>query len=261
MIYQKAMTLLWFAKRPNHWAHAFALAQRKFRADHDSPNLHRKASTWAQENSVSACEALARVGISGKLEDIDPTIFSQARDRESKSRTKMGGAGDLTLLHNAVRLTGASRVVETGVAYGWSSLSILSAFGDNRNAHLVSVDMPYPKLGNDQDVGIVVPDHMRRHWTLIREPDRKGLIKAISLLGGSIDLCHYDSDKSWWGRHYAYPILWGALREGGVFISDDIQDNLYFAEFSQRIAAPFAVTAYEGKFVGIMRKMNSIDRA
>ena len=50
------------------------------------------------------------------------------------------------------------------------------------------------------------------------------------MTGGSIDLCHYDSDKSWWGRAYAF-LLWKALKPGGLFISDDIQDNMFFAEF------------------------------
>ena len=64
---------------------------------------------------------------------------------------------------------------------------------------LVSVDMPYVKRGNEPYVGSVVPPALHENWTLIREPDRNGIAKAIKLHGGRIDLCHYDSDKSWWG--------------------------------------------------------------
>lgn len=59
--------------------------------------------------------------------------------------------------------------------------------------------MPYPGRGNEASVGVVVPDAYREAWTIIREPDRRGLLKAITASGGLVDLCHYDSDKSWWG--------------------------------------------------------------
>ena len=72
---------------------------------------------------------------------------------------------------------------------------------------------------------------------------------------GKIDLCHYDSDKSWWGRHYAYPILWDSLKSGGLFISDDIQDNLYFSEFVKKKNLKFVIVEFEGKFIGLIRKL------
>jgi len=166
----------------------------------------------------------------------------------------MGGAGDLNLLYAATALSDAVHIVETGVAYGWSSLAILAAIEGREGARLVSVDMPYPKMGNEDFVGIVVPEWLREKWDLVREPDRNGLKKAIARLGGSIDLCHYDSDKSWWGRQFGYRLLWEALRPGGIFISDDIQDNFSFKEFVDTHHVSYAVTGYEGKFVGITRK-------
>ena len=155
---------------------------------------------------------------------------------------------------NAVKLTGAKCIVETGVAYGWSSLAILNAISINGKGKLFSVDMPYPKMGNEDFVGIVVPENLKSSWLLVREPDRCGLDKVISMTGGSIDLCHYDSDKSWWGRAYAFPLLWKALKPGGLFISDDIQDNMFFAEFVKLKSLPFAVTKSDGKFIGLIRK-------
>src|SRR5262249_40277160 len=144
------------------------------------------------------------------------------------SAVRMGGPGDVNLLYAAVKLSGAWRVVETGVAYGWSSLAILAALDGRDGARLVSVDMPYPKINNEAFVGIAVPERLRGRWRLIHAPDRHGLERAIAEAGGTIDLCHYDSDKSWWGRQYGFPLLWEALRPGGVFISDDVQDNMAF---------------------------------
>src|SRR5439155_16498502 len=93
----------------------------------------------------------------------------------------------------------------------------------------------------------------------VHAPDRRGLETAIAEAGGTIDLCHYDSDKSWWGRQYGFPLLWEALRPGGIFISDDIQDNMAFAEFVAARGLHFSVIEFEGKYVGIARK-NSNDQ-
>ena len=251
---EKTKTALWFAQRPSHWAHGAALARRKLLPNHDDPTSRAQARCWAAERTVSVADGLSAVGLQGKITSVDPSLIAEGRERAWKSEVKMGGAGDLDLLYNAVRLQQASRVVETGVAYGWSSLAILSAFENLNSSTLISVDMPYPKLGNEAFVGIVVPERLRAAWTLVREPDKRGLEKALTLIGGTIDLCHYDSDKSWWGRHYAFPLLWKALRPGGIFISDDIQDNMYFAEFISDKRVPFAVTESQGKYVGIARK-------
>ena len=112
-----------------------------------------------------------------------------------------------------------------------------------------------PKKKNDNDVGIVVPEYLRENWTLIRKPDNPGIIDALNQSNGNVDLCHYDSDKSWWGRNYAYPILWKSLKPGGLFISDDIQDNLYFSEFVKKNFLKFSVIEFNGKFVGLIRKL------
>lgn len=252
----KVRTFIWFAGRPSHWAQALELALRKFRSNRDGPDACAAATAWAEQRAVSVLEALDSIGLkpAGPLPQVSDALLRDAALRAELATVSMGGAGDLCLLHAAVKLAGSRRILETGVAYGWSSLAILSALENCHDARLVSIDMPYPKAGNEQFVGIVVPDALRAPWTLIREPDRYGLNKGLAILGGRIDLCHYDSDKSWWGRAYAYPLLWDALAEGGVFISDDIQDNLAFREFIEEKGVPFAITACEGKYVGIARK-------
>lgn len=251
---EKIRTAAWFLRRPSFWQHAFQLAKRKFQTDYDAPPLREKAGKWAAEQAVPYHVALGKLGIKGDTHGLSDALIEEGEQLAAKSAVKMGGPGDLNLLFDAVRLTGAQCVIETGVAYGWSSLAILNAISNNDSGKLYSVDMPYPKMGNEAFVGIVVPERFRSRWSLIREPDRRGLEKAIKKASGQIDLCHYDSDKSWWGRAYAFPLLWDALQPGGLFISDDIQDNMYFAEFVKSKSLPFAITKSEGKFVGLIRK-------
>ena len=146
----------------------------------------------------------------------------------------MGGPGHIHLIYDCVRLSKARKIIETGVAYGWSSLAVLKAISQTKEGKLYSVDMPYPAKNNENDVGIVIPQYLKKNWSLIRKPDRPSIMDALNEASGQIDLCHYDSDKSWWGRDFAYPILWNALKSNGIFISDDIQDNLYFSEFVKK---------------------------
>ena len=253
----KLKTLFWFAKRPLYWRHAAALALRKILPDKDTPELRKAARAWASERAVSVDAALAAIGLlpAGQTApQLPESVIEAAKRRMADVPFALGGPGDLHLIHAVTRLAGAKRIVETGVAYGWSSLAILEGIRGTEGAKLASVDMPYPKMNSESAVGAVIPDDLRRHWILIREPDRRGLVKAIRLLGGKIDLAHYDSDKSWYGRFYAYPIIWRALGPGGVLISDDIQDNFAFAEFSEAQGVPFSVTQSNDKFVGIMVK-------
>lgn len=251
---EKLKTAIWFARRPAYWSHGFALAGRKLLPNHDRPELRAKARAWAAEHTVTVREALGAVGIAASMAPMDRILLAEGEELARRSTVKMGGAGDMELIYNSVRASGAIRVIETGVAYGWSSLAILAGLEERSSAKLVSVDMPYPKVGNERFVGVVVPERLRSKWVIVREPDRRGLKKAIALMGGGVDLCHYDSDKSWWGRRYAFNLLWNALAPNGILISDDIQDNLYFRDFVADRGLAFAVTEYQGKYVGITRK-------
>ena len=235
---EKLRTGWWFLRRPACWSHAVALVGRKLtnaaRYERDRPH----ATAWAAERAVSAGEALTRIGLFdgaiAALPRVPGELIEDAGHRARSASVKMGGPADLDLLYATVRLSRPRSAVETGVAYGWSSLVILAAMAENGGGVLVSVDMPYVKRNNEAWVGVVVPESLRPSWRLIREPDRRGVDKAIAACGGDIDHCHYDSDKSYPGRNYAYARLWRALRPGGVFISDDIQDNFAFRDLFTR---------------------------
>jgi predicted O-methyltransferase YrrM len=254
----KLKTIYWFIVRPNYWRHMIDYSIRKFKTDHDTLSLREDATNWAKSQSISIKEALKVFSFVSNNSDEFPILpidlIKEAEALAFKSEVKMGGAGDIDLIYALTKLSRAINVVETGVAYGWSSLSILYALKDVKGSKLVSIDMPYPRMNNEDFVGIVVPNKLRSKWKLIREPDRNGITKAIKYFGNKIDLCHYDSDKSYWGRCYGYPLLWNALSPGGIFISDDIQDNFSFREFAESKKLKFAIVECEKKYVGIIQK-------
>ena len=246
--------IIWLTLHPKYYLHFFFLIKNKFLFNHDTVENSHKAYEWATINAIPYVDALKKLDLIGDIVGLDSDTIAEGRKLEGQSLVKMGGAGHIHLLYDCVRLLNAKKIIETGVAYGWSSLAILKALSEKDNGKLYSVDMPYPFKNNEKYVGIVVPKYLRKNWILIREPDRPGIIKALSKIGNQLDLCHYDSDKSWWGRHYAYHILWKSLRSRGLFISDDIQDNLYFSKFVKNKSLKFAVVEFEGKFIGLIRK-------
>jgi predicted O-methyltransferase YrrM len=254
---QKQQIILWYAKRPSLWRHALLFKVRKLGSKMDSAAARAEATEWAAQRAVPARDALEAMGLlrsDDPFPEISPAELEQAKQRAEASAVKMGGGGDIGLIHAAVLLGRASRVVETGVAYGWSSLAILSAQEKLGGGKLISVDMPYPGMRNEAWVGVAVPERLKDKWTLIRKPDRNGLKQAIRLFGNEIDLAHYDSDKSYWGRRFGYRLMWDALVSGGIFVSDDIQDNPAFKDFISEKGVPFSVTEWDRKYVGLAVK-------
>jgi predicted O-methyltransferase YrrM len=154
------------------------------------------------------------------------------------------------LLYNLAEHLQATRIIETGVARGESALCFLTSL-KNRNGRLISTNIPRP----DEwvDTACLVTDELTEYWELIEEPDRRALPKALVQMP-QIDMCYYDSDKSYSGRMFAYPLLWNALADGGIFVSDDISDNFGFTDFCQKYELEPLIAKNGERFVGVILK-------
>lgn len=221
-----------------------------------SERTRLESEHWCEERCMDTFEFLSDLGIKNAepVEKLYAADFEKGDQIAKNLSVRMGGPGGVSLLYHLAEHLNASCVIETGVAYGWSSLAILLSI-TKRNGVLYSTDMPYAKMGNDDFVGCVVPDVLRPHWKLIREADITGLPKALKKVE-HIDLCHYDSDKSYLGRMWAYPLLWNKLKKGGYFISDDIGDNLAFKHFCEKLAIQPAIIKVNHQYVGVLQKKN-----
>ncbi|MDT8441715.1 MAG: class I SAM-dependent methyltransferase [Desulfuromonadales bacterium] len=181
-------------------------------------------------------------------------LVRELQEKERACPVRLGGGAHTRLLYLLTRLGRPQVVVETGVAYGWSSASVLLGLAQNGCGRLYSSDLPYPKIPRAADyAGWVVPERLRRYWTLRLGPDRQNLPEMLRGLD-RINLVHYDSDKSWHGRLWAARLLWPKLDAGGLFVADDIQDNRAFLEFCALQGVTALVTEYQGKYIGICRK-------
>jgi predicted O-methyltransferase YrrM len=252
--------ILWFLKRPRFYPELFRTLKGFAFKRITSTDAAREAVHWCEGRAITTTDAIAKLfktkmaeAICEKFKD----VFAEAQKAVQTCPVRMGGAANLDLLYEIAENTGAKKVVETGVAYGWSSLALLLSLTTRENSMLVSTDMPYIDRNSIEHIGCVVPDQLRSCWKVITGPDRFALPQALEKLP-SIDLCHYDSDKSYKGRIWAYNLLWKALKPGGYFISDDIGDNLAFRDFCKQIEKEPVIVQSPAeasrKYVGILVK-------
>ncbi len=212
-----------------------------------------KAQQWLASQSMSTEAFLNKMGIEYiSFQQKFSIDYKEAKKKEEECPVAMGGAGNLDILYLLSEHTQSQAIVETGVAYGWSSFALLESLA-SRNGTLYSSDMPYLALNADQYVGVVVPDHLRSYWKLFRYADRESLPK-IFLMQNTFDLVHYDSDKSYEGMMWAYEQLYPKIRTGGYLISDDVGDNGAFMDFCYNYQLSPSIISFEDKYIGILQK-------
>ena len=249
-----AKTFIGYAKRPDLYPE---LGRKIIKNIFNRKSAFRgkeKTNLWASKIAISQEQAIEKLfGIPfQKFSEQFPQEYQNALEIQNNCPIKMGGAGALELLFAACEFTKAKSVVETGVAYGWSSFASLTSL-EKRNGTLYSSDMPYLGQDGDQYVGCIVPQHLKNNWKLFRHADRESLPKILKETQ-QIDVVHYDSDKSYEGMKWAYETLFPYVNKGGIFISDDINDNSAFQDFCEQQNIEPTVVEFEGKFVGVIVK-------
>ena len=103
------------------------------------------------------------------------------------------------------------------------------------------------------DVKNVIRLYLKKNWKFYGIPDRL-ILKKIFLKYNKFDLCHYDSDKSYFGRMFSYKIIWKHLSHKGILISDDINDNFAFLDFAKFLKKKYYIFKYKTKYIGIIVK-------
>jgi predicted O-methyltransferase YrrM len=163
----------------------------------------------------------------------------------------LGGGANTPLLYFLVRKLKPQTVLETGVAAGFSSQAVLYALRLNGEGRLFSSDLPYFRINDPEKyIGFVVDNDLRANWTCLIRGDKTNLPRIFSEID-SIDIFHYDSDKSYAGREWAMNLILPRMKKGGAVIMDDLNDNRYFEKFTQSMGVDAHVFEFKGKYVGL----------
>lgn len=180
-------------------------------------------------------------------------VFQNRKKILKKYIKKFGGAADINLIYNICLKKKPIKILETGVALGWSSFAFLDAINKNKKGALISIDMPYMDKENKDYVGIAVPKKYFKMWTLYKYPDRVILNKILKS-NFIFDLVHYDSDKSYYGRYWFYKKIWPYIKKKGLLISDDVKDNYAFIDFARLVNKKYYLIKNDKKYSGIIIK-------
>lgn len=266
----KLKRLIWFLKQPQLYPEALRRINRKLRSlllnsqttytSEARAKAQKEATDWCEKYAIDTQTAIFKLTGLAKFESFenqfaDTIILAENIVKECPQ--KMGGGGNLDLIYQLSEYFSAKQVIETGVSYGWSSLAFLLSLKNRQGSLLVSTDLPYLFENSQKYVGCVVLPELKSFWKILPYADREALPKALSLLA-AIDIAHYDSDKFYEGKLWAYPQLWQALRPGGIFISDDVNDDFAFRDFCNSIQQePLIVKTpiqSGAKYVGVLTK-------
>jgi len=139
-------------------------------------------------------------------------------------------------LYFIVRCIKPEIMIETGVAHGVSSWTILNAIHKNGSGKLFSIDLPNQDLKSynpsniSQTSGWVVPDKLRTYWQLELGPSME-LLPELVKKSEKIDVFFHDSDHSYENMTFEFESVFDKLRQGGLLLSDDVHKNMAFFDF------------------------------
>ena len=256
--------LLWFLLRPSLYKQFirefFSFIKRK---EHPSLAISKEAVLWCKQNSCDEESAIKKIDQDWKFYDFNSDFSNLVKNGFKIIKSfdfNWGGQGNTSLNYSLAKNLSARNIIETGVAYGWSSLCLLTYLNESNEGSLISIDMPFWGTKHEDKIGCVIPFEFKKRWILIRLPDRDSIPNLLRK-NLTFDLCHYDSDKTYDGKAWALPKLWSMVKKEGILICDDINDNLAFKHFCENEKIdPIIVKTFDSqveKFVGIAVKRNS----
>lgn len=214
----------------------------------------KKASDWCKKNSIDTMSFLVHLdkNLAKEAADFNNILEKKAKEFINKVPFQMGGGANSLLLYFFTRYFRPEIIVETGVSLGLSTHAFLTAINRNKKGKLFSSDLPYfAHKDSRKYIGAIVPEELKNHWELYLEGDKKNL-ELIKNKITRMDIFHYDSDKSIYGRKNALKQLSPLITENTVLIFDDIQMNLHFKKIADTNKNTIVLTKNQKDYVGIV---------
>ena len=158
---------------------------------------------------------------------------------------RSGGMGKdaYTLLYILCRILRPRIVVETGVANGFSSASILQALEDNQAGEHYSIDLHCREgvtIPVSKELGWVIPEHLKHRWRLTLGESFRVLPHILKELE-TIDFFLHDSRHTYRTMMKEYTIVWPYLHKGNLLLSHDVGFNDAFLDFCDKVGYTPAV--------------------
>ncbi len=122
-------------------------------------------------------------------------------------------------------------VVETGVAYGVTSATILAALHKNRKGTLHSVDLPpVGHRASHVHIGMMIPPEYRNRWHLHLGSSKRVLPSLLSKDLAKVDIFIHDSANTHKVQRMELKAVWSYMSSRSAIIVNGIHRNTAFAE-------------------------------
>ena len=256
-IFDKLRVYFYYLITPKSRKFFFILIYRKFLNFFKfNKNLEKKSflvNSWCYKKKILEKNFYMKIGFK-KTENFfqkHRSFYLMAKLKEKNLVYKMGGMAHLNLIYNLIKCYNPKQILETGVAFGWSTLAII--LSKSQKSNLISIDLSYPTKSSYKLVGMAIPSNLKKKFTLLSGIDYEYLYKFV-INKKKFDFIHYDSDKSYLGRKKNYNLIWKILNKNGCFISDDISDNSAFYEFVTKKKLKYYILKFNRKYIGIVYK-------
>ncbi len=125
-------------------------------------------------------------------------------------------------------------IIETGVAYGFSSSYILLALSLLKKGKLISIDVLLRKEHQPEKFGMAIPSELKERQQLILGKSTDELKKLLQE-DTQIDIFLHDSYHTYKYMMEELQIAWPFIKNHGFLLSDDVSDNNAFLDFSENV--------------------------
>ena len=153
---------------------------------------------WCYKKTVNDKNFYRNIGIL-KIRNflMNKEIIIILQNSKKKLKYKMGGMAHLNLIYNLILYLKPKSILETGVAFGWSTL--VFSLSKPKTSELISIDLSYPTASSEKFVALALPYSQKKKLKLLRGID-SNFLKSFYVKNKRFDFIHYDSDKSYEGR-------------------------------------------------------------
>jgi len=201
-----------------------------------------------REQSLNPKDALS---ILFPSKSVDPEIFQNLENHLDDFTSKVKNSEEksidfphpmITALHKSTGrflfsicyFSEPELVIETGVAYGFSSSYILLALSLLKKGKLISIDVLLRKEHSPEKFGIAIPSELKKRQQLIIGKSTEELKKLLKE-DTKIDIFMHDSLHTYKYMMEEFHIAWPFIKNQGFLVSDDVSDNNAFLDFSEKV--------------------------
>tara|TARA_B110000014_G_scaffold71871_1_gene49039 strand:- start:1552 stop:2352 length:801 start_codon:yes stop_codon:yes gene_type:complete len=136
-------------------------------------------------------------------------------------------------LYILCRILKPKNIIETGVAYGVSSIYILKALEKNQLGTLHSIDSVFRPWQNKEMIGAIIPNDLKSRWNFVLGKTSEKLEQVFNKVD-NVDIFIHDSLHTYKNMIFEFQCAEKNLKKGGIILSDDVLGNDSFFDFTNR---------------------------